>query len=243
MYLLRWRQLKEFNMTDKIQRRMLFRKTGMIGAGLLVSKAAFSNECIGDTPRQPEGPFYPTPTQQNQHDTNTDLTLVNGNQQTAFGQVVYVSGVVMDEACRPIPGALVEIWQACATGRYNHPSDGNSAGLDPNFQYWARTTTDASGTYSFKTIKPGAYPNDPTWTRPSHIHYRVVAPGYPTLITQMYFEGDEYLAEDRILSSLTPDQQALVVVPFSENGDGSVTGQFNIVLSRSFNPLRTPELD
>jgi hypothetical protein len=59
----------------------------------------------------------------------------------------------------------------------------------------------------------------------------------------MYFEGDEYLAEDRILSSLTPDQQALVVVPFSENGDGSITGQFNIVLSRSFNPLRTPELD
>ncbi len=68
---------------------------------------------------------------------------------------------------------MIELWQACASGRYNHPRDTNRAALDTNFQYWAQVRTDSGGNFSVKTIKPGAYPASPTWIRPPHIHIKV----------------------------------------------------------------------
>ncbi|MGE0171817.1 MAG: intradiol ring-cleavage dioxygenase [Oligoflexales bacterium] len=233
-------------MESTIKRRALLKGTGLLGAGLLLGNKAFGDTCIDDTPVQPEGPFYPTKRQQEtQQDTNPDLTQLEGSVAKAAGQVCVVNGKVLDDNCNAIPGALVEIWQACATGRYNHPNDPNTAALDPNFQYWGRVTTNGSGFYSFRTIKPGAYPADRNWMRPSHIHFRVVAPGFPTLITQMYWEGDSELGDDQILNSLTPEQRQLVVVPFkaSDIVPDALEGLFNIVLSKSFGPLRTPELD
>ncbi len=67
-------------------------------------------------------------------------------------------GIVQDLSCRPVAGVNVEIWQACASGRYNNERDPNPAPLDPNFRYWGETFTDAAGAYEFKTILPGAYP-------------------------------------------------------------------------------------
>jgi protocatechuate 3,4-dioxygenase, beta subunit len=233
-------------MEKQLQRRALLKNTGLFGAGLLFGRAALADQCESKTPVQPEGPFYPTRQQQEtQLDTNTDLTRVEGNSLLAEGQVCYVNGKVLDDACNPIAGALVDIWQACATGKYNHPNDPNTAELDPNFQYWARMTTGASGSYSFKTVKPGAYPADATWMRPPHIHFRVVAPGYPTLITQMYWEGDPEIPSDQILNDLSPDRRQLVIIPFRSSvmDASALEGEFNIVLSRTFGPLRTPDLD
>ncbi|MEX3317145.1 protocatechuate 3,4-dioxygenase subunit beta [Sulfitobacter sp. PS-8MA] len=111
----------------------------------------------------------------------------------ALGERILVHGRVLDENNRPVPEALIEIWQANAGGRYRHQKDGYIAPLDPNFGGCGRTLTDDTGAYAFLTIRPGAYPwpnrgND--W-RPMHIHASVFGHSFgQRLITQMYFEGD-----------------------------------------------------
>ena len=68
------------------------------------------------------GPFYP---QLKPRDTDTDLTLVRGHRHRAAGQVIRLSGRVMNLRGEPVRDARVEIWQANANGRYTHPSDPN----------------------------------------------------------------------------------------------------------------------
>ncbi|MCX6124444.1 MAG: twin-arginine translocation signal domain-containing protein, partial [Proteobacteria bacterium] len=157
-----------------VGRRDVLKKVGLFGAGalagsILMSKAA---EAAGvKTPIQPEGPFYPV---REQVDKDADMTKVLGRVTEAEGSQFVLSGKVVDASSGAvIPGAMVEFWQACATGRYNHPSDTNSAVLDPNFQYWSQVKTDNEGRFSIKTIVPGAYPASDDWIRPSHIHVKV----------------------------------------------------------------------
>ena len=85
----------------------------------------------------------------------------------------------MDEDGRPVPNTMVEIWQANATGRYDHPADQHDAPLDPNFNGAGRVFTDAQGRYRFLTIRPGAYPwpNHRNAWRPNHIHFSFFGPG------------------------------------------------------------------
>jgi protocatechuate 3,4-dioxygenase beta subunit len=111
----------------------------------------------------------------------------------AIGQRLIVYGQVLDENARPIAGTLVEFWQANAGGRYRHKREGYLAALDPNFGGCGRAITDENGYYSFRTIKPGAYPwpNGGNDWRPAHIHFSIFGHGFAQrLITQMYFEGD-----------------------------------------------------
>ncbi|MBT8460080.1 MAG: protocatechuate 3,4-dioxygenase subunit beta [Boseongicola sp.] len=116
-----------------------------------------------------------------------------GEGEMAIGPRIVVHGRVLDEAGRPIPGALLEVWQANAGGRYRHKKEGYLAPLDPNFGGCGRTITGEDGTYEFRTIQPGPYPwpNGPNDWRPAHIHFSVFGHGFAQrLITQMYFEGD-----------------------------------------------------
>ena len=76
----------------------------------------------------------------------------------AIGQRIIVYGRVLDENARPVPGALVEFWQANAGGRYRHKKETYLAAIDPNFGGCGRAITDEDGRYWFRTIKPGAYP-------------------------------------------------------------------------------------
>ena len=78
--------------------------------------------------------------------------------RSALGQLIEVSGRVLDEDGRPVRGAVVELWQANAAGRYFHPLDQRDAPLDPNFVGNGRVRTDEEGRYAFFTVKPGAYP-------------------------------------------------------------------------------------
>src|SRR3546814_12117220 len=75
-----------------------------------------------------------------------------------IGERIAVSGRVLDEAGRPQPHTLVEVWQANAAGRYVHKTDQHDAPLDPNFFGGGRCVTAAEGVYRFLTVKPGAYP-------------------------------------------------------------------------------------
>lgn len=128
----------------------------------------------------------------------------------AMGQLIHVAGRVLDEDGRPIRGAVVELWQANAAGRYRHPIDTRDAPLDPDFVGNGRTLTDADGRYAFFTIKPGAYPvpNSGRWWRPPHIHMSVLGPScLSRLVTQMYFPGDPLNPHDRLLNAV-PDAAA-----------------------------------
>ncbi len=227
-------------MNASIARRQILKQGGALGLGLVAAATAQAAAAIGLTPAQPEGPFYPVA---DQADKDTDLTRVAGRPATAQGQVVHLSGRVTGVDGAPLAGALVEIWQACATGKYNHPDDPNEAALDENFQYWGRTTTDAQGRYGFKTIKPGAYPADAGWVRPPHIHFRIAAPGFPSLTTQLYFAGDALNATDRILRALPPEQRKLLTVAFSPTTGGAIHGQFDVIVGRRGALGVTPEVE
>ncbi len=127
---------------------------------------------------------------------DSDL-IVNFTGTPALGERVIVHGQVRDEDARAIPGALIEIWQANAGGRYRHKNDSYLAPLDPNFGGAGRTLTDDQGRYRFLTVRPGAYPwpNGGNNWRPMHIHFSLFGAGFgQRLITQMYFEGDPLIA-------------------------------------------------
>jgi protocatechuate 3,4-dioxygenase, beta subunit len=119
-------------------------------------------------------------------------------------------GRVLDENNRPVPNALVEVWQANAAGRYVQANDQHPAPLDPNFCGAGRCLTNEAGEYSFTTIKPGAYPwrnHENAW-RPAHIHFSLFGPAIvQRLITQMYFPGDPLLEYDPMFTCV-PDQKA-----------------------------------
>jgi protocatechuate 3,4-dioxygenase beta subunit len=136
---------------------------------------------------------------------DNDLTVRNPQ-----GQRIIVHGRLLDGDGRPVPSSLVEIWQANAGGRYRHVEDRWSSPLDPNFDGVGRTLTDASGNYSFTTIKPGAYPwrnHDNAW-RPAHIHFSVFGRSFvQRLVTQMYFPDDPLFEQDPIFNSV-PDPAA-----------------------------------
>jgi protocatechuate 3,4-dioxygenase beta subunit len=141
-------------------------------------------------------------------DAIADLSVSNGKQ--ALGERIIVRGRVVDEDNRPVPHTMIEIWQANAAGRYDHPGDQHDAPVDPNFHGGGRVFSDADGWYQFVSIKPGAYPwrNHHNAWRPNHIHYSLFGTGFgQRVITQMYFPGDPLLALDPIFLSV-PDQAA-----------------------------------
>lgn len=212
-----------------LSRRQFTRGLG-ISAILAIGPAAKASSlcCSIATPAQPEGPFYPVNIPK---DSDVDLTKVAENGKVAKGEKVIVTGKVLDEDCKPIAGAIVEIWQACHTGKYNHPSDTSDNALDPSFQYYGMAKTDKSGHYSFKTIIPGAYAAASNWTRPPHIHFKVSLSGYVELITQLYFAGEKLNKHDRILQGLDPDEKKQVTIDFYKDIEtGLRTGTFNINL-------------
>ncbi len=137
-----------------------------------------------------------------------DLTRQHDGQP--IGERMVVSGRVLDENGRAVRGALVEMWQANAAGRYHHAADQHDAPLDPNFTGCGRVLTDQEGRYRFMTIKPGSYPwrnHNNAW-RPAHLHFSLFGLGLAQrLVTQMYFPGDPLLAYDPMFHCV-PDPKA-----------------------------------
>ena len=179
------------------------------------------------TSHQILGPFYPL----SKPSKGGDLTKVKGRPGQAAGQLIYLSGRVLDRTGAPARNAKIEIWQANSHGRYTHPNDDNPAPLDPCFEGFAVIETDSDGAYSLKTIKPGAYPAGPGRIRPSHIHFEVFGKR-ERFVTQMYFAGDPHHEQDPWLQSSI--KQETIVMPIidpiagMEPGAGRVN--FDIVL-------------
>lgn len=211
----------DFMETTSGRRAFLSRGIAAVATAAILKNAA-ADQCPVLTPPQTSGPFYPG---EREFDQDTDLTRVPGSVHVANGEVIFVKGRVVDHLCRPVKNANVEIWQACASGKYNSPKDPNPAPLDPNFRYWGETFTNEKGEYMFKTIVPGVYPADDKWDRPPHIHFRVAKTGYKELITQMYFKDHPLNDVDLILLDIPGVERESVIVDFS-----SGTGFFEIVL-------------
>jgi protocatechuate 3,4-dioxygenase beta subunit len=152
---------------------------------------------------------------------DNDLIMNWSKDGLPVGERIVVHGYVHDQLGRPVKNALVEVWQANASGRYRHKKDQYIGALDPNFGGCGRMLTDENGYYVYRTIKPGPYPwrnrvND--W-RPAHIHYAISGNGWAQrLITQMYFEGDPLIAYCPILHTVPDEEQVRGLIALQDRG-------------------------
>jgi len=168
----------------------------------LAPYAALAQQCRV-TPRDALGPFYKpnAPAQ-------ADLCASG----SGGGQKLVVTGRVLGMLeCAPLAGALVEIWHADARGDY---SQVGSKQDDAGCLLRASLKTDAEGRYSFRTVFPGEYPG-----RPRHIHYRVSAKGYATLVTQLYFARERGIPEELVVTAVPKD--------------GALAANFDVTLAKS----------
>jgi protocatechuate 3,4-dioxygenase, beta subunit len=134
-----------------------------------------------------------------------DADLTTRHAAEPIGERIIVTGRVLDSGGRPVPGTLIEIWQANAAGRYRLDVDAHPAPLDPNFDGAGRCLTDAEGRFRFVTIKPGAYPwgNHHNAWRPAHIHFSVLGRAFAQrLVTAMFFPGDPLFGQDPVFNSV-----------------------------------------
>lgn len=216
-----------------------------VGLGVLWMGKSAGDDLI-QTAEQTRGPFYPIPEIEKQPFFDVDLTRKAETSPQAEGEVIIVRGNVLDISNQPLDQVFVEVWQACHSGRYNHPNDQGESPIDPHFQYWGRMQTGLDGSYSFKTIQPGKYPG-----RTPHIHFRVVAVGRKTLETQLYFEQYQDLnRKDGVYSRVSAEQQKGITTGFQEEpvdrsnplSEKIKTGNFQIVLGPRNDAKSTPDM-
>jgi protocatechuate 3,4-dioxygenase beta subunit len=176
---------------------------------------------------------------------DADLTLRNGGE--AVGQRILVYGRVLDSDGRPVPHALVEVWQANAAGRYRHVVDTFPGPLDPHFDGLGRVVTDSLGRYEFMTIKPGAYPwgNHHNAWRPAHIHFSLFGRAFTQrLVTQMYFPDDPLFPFDPIFNSAPEGARGRMVSTFdmdTTQPEWALSYRWDIVLrGREQTPFEEP---
>lgn len=104
-----------------------------------------------------------------------------------------VTGTIMGVPdCRPLAGAMIDIWQANAKGEYSQVQ--RERNDDPRCLLRGTLMSGADGRYAFRSVLAGEYPG-----RPSHIHYRVSMKGYRTLVTQLYFGPERGVDAARVV--------------------------------------------
>lgn len=174
------------------------------------------------------GPFYP---QVKPRDTDVDLTSIRGHRQRAAGQVVRLSGRVMNLRGEPVRNARVELWQANANGRYAHPSDPNTKlAIDPDFQGYAVLRTDRDGRYAFTTVKPGPYPTARGDMRAPHIHFEIHG-AVDRKVTQLFFPNEPLNDQDRHLHSVRRPETLIATVSAPAAPGSVLAASWDIVLT------------
>ena len=125
----------------------------------------------------------------------------------AQGQPVRLICRVFNADATPITDAMIEIWQANAAGKYNHPDDLQEKAVDPHCHGFGRLGTDECGLCIFETIKPGRVPgNDGTLQAP-HMNVSLFARGILSrFTTRIYFAGDPANDEDPVLALVPKDR-------------------------------------
>jgi protocatechuate 3,4-dioxygenase beta subunit len=148
----------------------------------------------GTTPEQTEGPFFVPDSPE-----RTSLT-----EPGIAGTALLLRGRVLDTGCRPIPGALVDFWQADGEGVYDNSG----------YRLRGHQFADDEGAYELRTIVPGVYPG-----RTRHIHVKAQPEGGSVLTTQLYFpdepaNGSDGIFDPLLLVDLGPDRGGVTPARF-----------------------------
>ena len=177
---------------------------------------------FGQTPSQTVGPFFHfcLPYEGGE-------VLVNDKTQ---GERILIEGRVIDGDGEPLNDALIEIWQANAAGRYDHPDDKQNKPLDPAFQGFGRCPSDEKGRYHFRTIRPGSVPGPGNTLQAPHINVIVMARGMLRhLVTRIYFEDEKLNVDDPILARISEPERRKTLIARRRNGK-ETTYIFDIIL-------------
>jgi protocatechuate 3,4-dioxygenase beta subunit len=149
------------------------------------------------TLRQTEGPFFKPSSPE-----RADLI-----EPGMAGQPIDLVGFVLTRRCKPVPGALVDLWHADAKGEYDNSG----------FRLRGHVRADADGRYRFRTIVPGVYEG-----RTRHFHVKVAPPSGRLLTTQLYFPGEQTNRKDGLF-------RRELLMRTAKN-EGSLAGRFDFVL-------------
>ena len=156
------------------------------------------------TPSQTVGPFFKPALIR-----SGDESLVTPKSR---GERITIEGRVLDGDAAGVSDAMIELWQANADGRYDHPDDSQEKLLDPDFHGFGRATTDERGRFSFCTIKPGAAPGAGIALQAPHINVSIFARGLlKRLTTRIYFPDEPLNATDAVLNSVAPERRSTLV--------------------------------
>lgn len=179
---------------------------------------------IGQTPSQTVGPFF----HYGLVDNGDEHILVTDETR---GQRILLKGQVTDGNGDGIGDAMIEVWQADASGYFNHPDDPNHDKADPNFKGFGRAPTNDRGVYTFKTVMPGIVAYDDKTDQAPHINVRVFARGMLIhAYTRLYFsDQEEANANDPILK-LAPEDRRDTLIAIREDYGDLPTYCFNISL-------------
>ncbi|SNS30158.1 protocatechuate 3,4-dioxygenase alpha subunit [Noviherbaspirillum humi] len=149
------------------------------------------------------------------------------------GERIVIQGRVIDGSGTPVRDALIEIWQANAAGKYNHPADRQEKDLDPTFRGWGRGCTDfETGTYTFETIKPGQVMGRNGRVMAPHVNFWIVARGINIgLNTRMYFSDEtDANSKDPVLNLIEWEVRRKTLLAERIEEKGQVIYRFDIVL-------------
>jgi protocatechuate 3,4-dioxygenase alpha subunit len=156
------------------------------------------------TPSQTVGPFFKP-------------ALIRSGAESLIttksrGDRVTIEGRVIDGDGAPVTDAMIELWQANADGRYDHPDDLQEKMIDPEFHGFGRAATDERGSFRFYTIKPGLVPGTGVAFQAPHINVSIFARGLlKRLVTRIYFPGEPLNADDAILNLVVPERRSTLI--------------------------------
>jgi protocatechuate 3,4-dioxygenase, alpha subunit len=129
------------------------------------------------------------------------------------GETIVLEGVVYDADGKPVPDAMIEIWQANAAGRYASPDDNRvDLPLDEGFIGFGRASTSEEGLYRFRTVRPGVVPGPGDSQQAPHIAVGVFGRGLiKRLVTRIYFDDAPENADDPILALVPAERRDTLV--------------------------------
>jgi protocatechuate 3,4-dioxygenase, alpha subunit len=178
---------------------------------------------VKQTPSQTVGPFF-----------SLGLTRKAMNvlaSATTEGERIRIEGQVFDGDGKAVPDAMIEIWQANAYGRYNHPEDKQEKPLDRSFLGWGRAATDRSGSYAFETIKPGSVPGPDETPQAPHLNVAVFARGMLVhAFTRIYFGDESANGSDPILSLIKNRSRRATLIAARNDQNGEIVYRLDIRL-------------
>jgi catechol 1,2-dioxygenase len=177
------------------RRTLLHGSISVLGGALLAGPAFAAQRDCRPTESEILGPFY-------RFGAPFRARLAGSAEP---GERLMLGGTVFSADCRtPLPGALIEVWQANTAGVYDTSKPGNFTEAS-TFHLRGMLYTNEKGQYEIETILPGRYPVPPNLpglekyaglTRPAHIHFRIMESLHVPVTTQLYFKGDPFLAND-----------------------------------------------